>query len=142
MTQRAIECKNRDKDIASDVSAFPRRPIGLLGTGKVGAAVASILAPEGYAVVLWNRTRVKAENIAERVGAAIGGSHVAHNMGDEPLRWIGSQAPRPPEQYGGVLEKGLVYRWLARNEHELIVRSGRPTVGETAQSSPPKRAGR
>ena len=40
---------------------------------------------------------------------ATGGSHSVINTGPEPLRWLETQAPRPPEQYGMFWEKD----WMA-----------------------------
>src|SRR5436190_20163189 len=35
--------------------------VAILGTGKMGSAIAARLAAAGYELVLWNRTRSKAE---------------------------------------------------------------------------------
>jgi 3-hydroxyisobutyrate dehydrogenase/2-hydroxy-3-oxopropionate reductase len=40
--------------------AFPRR-IAVLGTGKMGSAIATRVSEAGFEVVLWNRTRSRAE---------------------------------------------------------------------------------
>ena len=50
-----------------------RPTVGLLGTGRMGAAMARALATAGYEVVLWNRTPGPAATLA----AAIGGRAVA-----------------------------------------------------------------
>jgi 3-hydroxyisobutyrate dehydrogenase-like beta-hydroxyacid dehydrogenase len=38
--------------------------VAILGTGKMGAAIAGRLAAEGFAVALWNRTRARADALA------------------------------------------------------------------------------
>ena len=50
-----------------------RPTVGLLGTGRMGAAMARALATAGYEVVLWNRTPGPATTLA----AAIDGRVVA-----------------------------------------------------------------
>ena len=50
-----------------------RPTVGLLGTGRMGAAMAARLAAAGYEVVLWNRTPEPAATLA----AAIDGRVVA-----------------------------------------------------------------
>ena len=45
--------------------------VAVLGVGRMGSAIARRLADKGYKVVLWNRTREKAEALAGEIGAAI-----------------------------------------------------------------------
>ncbi|QBI20901.1 NAD(P)-dependent oxidoreductase [Egibacter rhizosphaerae] len=45
--------------------------IALIGTGRMGAAMAGTLARSGTDVVLFNRTRATAEAVAEQTGAAV-----------------------------------------------------------------------
>ena len=47
----------------SSRSAAPR--VGWIGTGRMGAAMAARLARAGTDVTVWNRTRAKAEPLAE-----------------------------------------------------------------------------
>jgi 3-hydroxyisobutyrate dehydrogenase-like beta-hydroxyacid dehydrogenase len=42
-------------------TALPARTVAILGTGKMGSAVAARLSAAGFQVVLWNRTRARAE---------------------------------------------------------------------------------
>jgi len=42
----------------------PRAPIGLLGIGRMGSAVARRLLADGIPLLLWNRTRARAEAVA------------------------------------------------------------------------------
>lgn len=42
--------------------------VAVLGAGRMGAAMASRLAAEGHTVVLWNRTRSRAEAVAAQTG--------------------------------------------------------------------------
>ncbi len=45
--------------------------VGFIGLGRMGAAMAANIAAGGYELVVHNRTRRKAEEFAERVGAAV-----------------------------------------------------------------------
>ncbi|MEA2630189.1 MAG: 2-hydroxy-3-oxopropionate reductase, partial [Chloroflexota bacterium] len=42
--------------------AYPR--VAILGTGKMGSAIAARLGEAGFQLVLWNRTRERAEALA------------------------------------------------------------------------------
>ena len=44
-----------------DRTAPVARRIAILGTGKMGSAIAARLSAAGFQVVLWNRTRSRAE---------------------------------------------------------------------------------
>ncbi len=46
----------------------------VLGTGRMGAAMAERLASQGVAVVLYNRSRERAAALAERIGATVASS--------------------------------------------------------------------
>jgi 3-hydroxyisobutyrate dehydrogenase len=54
----------------NDTTATPVGSIGWIGAGRMGAAMAARLATAGHKVTVWNRTRAKAEPLAE-VGCAI-----------------------------------------------------------------------
>ena len=45
--------------------------VAVLGVGRMGSAIARRLASSGYSIVLWNRTREKAEALAGELGAAV-----------------------------------------------------------------------
>ena len=45
--------------------------IGIVGTGAMGSNIARCLAGKGFKLVLYNRTRSKAEKLAEEIGASI-----------------------------------------------------------------------
>ncbi len=45
--------------------------IAILGTGRMGSAAAERLASLGYEIYLWNRTREKAEKLANTIGASV-----------------------------------------------------------------------
>jgi len=45
--------------------------IGLIGTGLMGSSLAKCLSNKGYQLVLYNRTRVKAEKLAEEIGGVV-----------------------------------------------------------------------
>src|SRR5688500_6258880 len=57
----------------SRASRGPDMSTGWIGTGRMGAAMAGRLAKAGEAVTVWNRTRSKAEPLAE-LGCAIADS--------------------------------------------------------------------
>jgi len=46
-------------------------PIGIVGVGKIGAAIARRLAASGFQLVLYNRTRPKANALATEIGATV-----------------------------------------------------------------------
>ncbi len=50
---------------------IPKPRVAILGTGRMGSAIAKRLAREGYGLVLWNRTRRKAERLANEVNAEV-----------------------------------------------------------------------
>ncbi|MCE4627416.1 MAG: NAD(P)-dependent oxidoreductase [Desulfurococcales archaeon] len=45
--------------------------VAILGTGRMGSAAAERLASMGYNVILWNRTREKAEELAGKINAKV-----------------------------------------------------------------------
>ena len=45
--------------------------VAIIGTGRMGSAIARRLAGRGYSLVLWNRTREKAEALARELGAPV-----------------------------------------------------------------------
>lgn len=47
------------------------RCVAVLGLGRMGTAVAERYHEEGYRLVLWNRTRSKAEDLASRLGGDV-----------------------------------------------------------------------
>jgi 3-hydroxyisobutyrate dehydrogenase-like beta-hydroxyacid dehydrogenase len=51
-----------DKYSRDSTPPLPRR-IAILGTGKMGSAIAARLSASGFEVVLWNRTRSRAESL-------------------------------------------------------------------------------
>jgi 3-hydroxyisobutyrate dehydrogenase len=48
--------------------------IAVLGTGLMGSAAAERLSKTGFDVVVWNRTRSRAEELASRIGCSVAGS--------------------------------------------------------------------
>ena len=57
------------------------RTVAVLGTGKMGSAIANRLSAAGFEVVLWNRTRSRAEalgfgSVADTPGAAAGAADI------------------------------------------------------------------
>jgi len=51
----------------SDAVAAPRSRIAILGTGKMGSAIAARLAQAGFELTLWNRTKERAVALASAV---------------------------------------------------------------------------
>lgn len=45
--------------------------VSVIGTGRMGAAIAQRIAAAGFHLVLWNRDRSKAENVARSTGAGV-----------------------------------------------------------------------
>jgi len=78
--------------------------VAVLGLGFMGSAMAERLAALGYRVIVWNRTKSKAEKISSQLGVKVAGS-VAEALGevdaaismvadDEALYSIVTQVPR------------------------------------------------
>ncbi len=51
--------------------------VGLVGAGRMGSAVARALAREGRSLILFNRTRERAEQLGDEIGARVAGSPAA-----------------------------------------------------------------
>lgn len=51
-----------------------RQTVAVIGTGRMGAAMAQRIAAAGFDLVLWNRDRSKAEHVAASTGATIAAS--------------------------------------------------------------------
>jgi 3-hydroxyisobutyrate dehydrogenase len=45
--------------------------VAVIGTGRMGGAMAATIGRAGFPTVLWNRDRAKAERIAEATGALV-----------------------------------------------------------------------
>ena len=52
----------------------PKIRVAILGAGRMGRAAARRLADLGFELILWNRTRDKAEKLASELGAVVAGS--------------------------------------------------------------------
>lgn len=48
--------------------------VGIVGTGRMGAAMAGRIGAAGFPLVVWNRDRAKAERVAASTGATVAGS--------------------------------------------------------------------
>lgn len=48
--------------------------VGIVGTGRMGAAMAGRIGAAGFPLAVWNRDRAKAERVAAATGATIAGS--------------------------------------------------------------------
>ncbi|HKI29711.1 MAG TPA: NAD(P)-binding domain-containing protein, partial [Actinomycetota bacterium] len=46
-------------------------PVAVLGTGRMGGAMVGTLRRAGFDVVVWNRERAKADEVAGATGAAV-----------------------------------------------------------------------
>ena len=60
----------------SEVGGLPKPRVAILGTGRMGSAAARRLSALGFPLTLWNRTREKAQALAEEIGATVAGSPV------------------------------------------------------------------
>src|SRR5438093_164788 len=50
------------------------RTVAVIGTGRMGAAMAGTISRAGFDTILWNRDRSKAERCAEALGAPVASS--------------------------------------------------------------------
>jgi 2-hydroxy-3-oxopropionate reductase len=86
---------------------MPEKKVGFVGLGIMGRPMAKNLAQAGYELVLYNRSRTKAQQLADEVGASVAQSpkEVAHSSSV-----IFTMLPGPPEVRqvvageGGLLE--------------------------------------
>lgn len=78
--------------------------IAIIGAGQMGSAAARRLARLGYDLILWNRTRSKAEELAKSIGARSSGSleeavgqaeyALVFLLDDDALAWLAASMPR------------------------------------------------
>ena len=52
-------------------SKLPLPTVSVLGTGRMGSAIARRLADHGYKIILWNRTKHRAEDLASEINAEV-----------------------------------------------------------------------
>ena len=74
------------------------RKIGFIGTGNMGAAIASAVAGEGRELLLANRTPAKAQALAEQLGARVVKNPEA--AGESDLLFLGVK----PQMMGDMLD--------------------------------------
>ena len=74
------------------------RKIGFIGTGNMGAAIASAVAGEGRELLLANRTPAKAQALAEQMGARVVKNPEA--AGESDLLFLGVK----PQMMGDMLD--------------------------------------
>ena len=74
------------------------RKIGFIGTGNMGAAIASAVAGEGRELLLANRTPAKAQALAEQLGARVVKNPEA--AGESDLLFLGVK----PQMMGNMLD--------------------------------------
>lgn len=88
----------------------PKPRVAVLGAGRMGSAAAERLADHGFDVVVWSRTREKAERAAAAAGGRAAGSvedavgqaeyAVSFLADDAAVMWVAARVPR---------SDGLVY---------------------------------
>jgi 2-hydroxy-3-oxopropionate reductase len=102
---------------------MPEKKVGFVGLGLMGRPMAKNLAQAGYELVLYNRTRSKAEELAEEVEARVAESpkEVAHSSSV-----IFTMLPGPPE-----------VRQVVAGEDGLLEGAGEGAlIADTSTSSP------
>ena len=89
--------------------------IGFIGTGNMGGALASAAVKSGEAeVLLANRTKAKAEALAERIGAAVSGNEMIAEEADHIFLGV------KPQMMAGMLE-GIAPALKARKNAPLLI---------------------
>ena len=89
--------------------------IGFIGTGNMGGALAVAAAKSGEAeVLLANRTKAKAEALAERIGAAVSGNEMIAEEADHIFLGV------KPQMMAGMLE-GIAPALKARKNAPLLI---------------------
>lgn len=74
-------------------AATERRTVAVLGMGRMGSAMARALARSGLALVLWNRSRDRAEGLAAELGARVAASpSEAASIADVSLTMLADDA--------------------------------------------------
>ncbi|MEB3861157.1 MAG: NAD(P)-dependent oxidoreductase [Desulfurococcales archaeon] len=78
--------------------------VAIIGTGQMGSAAARRLAGLGYSIILWNRTRSKAERLASSIGARVASTleeavgyaeyGLVFLLDDDSLAWLAATLPR------------------------------------------------
>ena len=89
--------------------------IGFIGTGNMGGALAVAAAKSGEAeVLLANRTKAKAEALAERIGAAVSGNGMIAEEADHIFLGV------KPQMMAGMLE-GIAPALKVRKNAPLLI---------------------
>ena len=89
--------------------------IGFIGTGNMGGALASAAARSGEVeVLLANRTKAKAEALAERIGAVVSGNEMIAEEADHIFLGV------KPQMMAGMLE-GIAPALKARRSEPLLI---------------------
>lgn len=89
--------------------------IGFIGTGNMGGALASAAARSGEVeVLLANRTKAKAEALAERIDAAVSGNEMIAEEADHIFLGV------KPQMMAGMLE-GIAPALKARRSEPLLI---------------------
>ena len=89
--------------------------IGFIGTGNMGGALASAAARSGEVeVLLANRTKAKAEALAERIGAVVSSNEIIAREADHIFLGV------KPQMMAGMLE-GIAPALKARRSEPLLI---------------------
>ena len=89
--------------------------IGFIGTGNMGGALASAAARSGEVeVLLANRTKAKAEALAERIGAVVSSNEIIAREADHIFLGV------KPQMMAGMLE-GISHALKARRSEPLLI---------------------
>ena len=89
--------------------------IGFIGTGNMGGALASAAARSGEVeVLLANRTKAKAEALAERIGAVVSSNEIIAREADHIFLGV------KPQMMAGMLE-GIAHALKARRSEPLLI---------------------
>ena len=89
--------------------------IGFIGTGNMGGALASAAARSGEVeVLLTNRTKAKAEALAERIGAVVSSNEIIAREADHIFLGV------KPQMMAGMLE-GIAHALKARRSEPLLI---------------------
>lgn len=89
--------------------------VGFIGTGNMGGALASAAARSGEVeVLLANRTKAKAEALAERIGAVVSSNEIVAREADHIFLGV------KPQMMEGMLE-GIAHALKARRSEPLLI---------------------
>ena len=100
---------------------MPEATAAVLGTGRMGAAMAERLASQGVAVIVYNRSPERAVALAERIGATVAATPAAAAAAaDVTISMVAPQNLAATSSSRGVI-RGTTLQHTTRGREPLTV---------------------